>query len=546
MEKTDLDWSVSPDGAGKIENNIFTAGNFAGKATITACTGRACESTVIEIQRATEVVGYINVAPESETIIESLPVQFQAKAYDKTAKVLQNIAFTWKADPPESGSIDQNGLFTASNGGKCKITASIAEIAGSYEANVVGIDQIKVSPQEASVAFGKSAQFSATITDDNGNEISALKPTWSIAPETLGSIDKDGLFTAGKTDGKGFIIATVGNKTGKASVTVVEKETAPFSCDVTLLDFGSMEISQSKTMKLTVSNNTGDEISVTVSCQADWLKTSQDKLVIKPLSSLSFEVVASSASKPAGQLVSKIILSTKSFALEVPARLSVVKLSECFYVTVNNLSGEVELNKAVVLTASVGCGKATPVKVAVTSSHKNVIPKTATIDIVKTATLEFEVNTAGMKTDEKIEGSITLTPSTESGCKTLTIPFNFTVKQKQILVWLQIGNSIAKIDGKETKLQVPPQVIKGNTMVPLRFIAEAFGCKVGWNGSEKKITITRGSFEMMLWMDKTTAKVNGQNKTMKAPPTSVKGSTLVPLRFIAEAFGAQVKYDTIT
>ncbi|MBP7733615.1 MAG: PQQ-binding-like beta-propeller repeat protein [Caldisericia bacterium] len=546
MEETDLEWSVSPQDAGKVENNTFTAGNFAGKATITACAGRACESTVIEVLRASDVVGYINVSPDSEKIIESQPVQFQAKAYDKTAKVIQNTSFAWKVEPQDSGTIDQNGLFTPSNGGKCKVYASIAEISGTYEANIVGIAQIKVSPEDASVAFGKSIQYLASAKDGTGNDISGLKATWSIEPETLGAIDKDGLFTAGKTTGSGTIIATVGKKSGKTSIIVTGQDTAPFSCDQTSLDFGNLEAGQSETMKLTVTNNTKEEIVVTASSQTDWLKTTPDKLVIEPSSSLAFDVIASTVSKPAGQLSSKIVLSAKDFALDVPVKLSVVKLSECFYVTSNKLSGEVEPDKTVILTVSVGCGKSTPVKVAITSSNKNVTPKTATIGILKSAILEFEVSTSGLKAGEKIEGSITLTPSVESGCKTLSIPFRLTARQKQVLIWLQIGNSTAKIDGKETKLQVPPQVIKGNTMVPLRFIAEAFGCKVDWNSAEKKITITRGSFEMVLWMDKTTAKINGQDKVMKAPPTSVKGSTLVPLRFIAEAFGATVNFNSKT
>ena len=546
MEKTDLEWSVSPQDAGKVENNTFTAGSFAGKATITACAGRACESTIIEIQRASDAVGYINVSPDSERIIESLPVQFQAKAYDKTAKVIQNIKFSWKVEPQESGVIDQNGLFTPSNGGKCKIYASISEISGSYEVIVVGIAQIKVSPDNASVAFGKSIQYLASVKDDSGNDISGLKPNWSVKPESLGSINNDGLFTTGKTSGNGIITAAIGKKTGQASIVVTQQETAPLFCDVSLLDFGNLEADQSKTLKLTVTNNTNEEMVVTALSQANWLKTTPDKLVVKPSSSLAFDVIASTASKPVGQLSSKIVLSAKDFSLEIQAKLTVVKLSECFYVTSNNLSGEVELDKRVTLTASVGCGKATPIKVSITSSHKNVTPKTMTIDILKTATLKFEVSTAGLNAGEKFEGTITLTPSIESACKALSIPFSLTVKQKQVLIWLQIGNGTAKIDGKETKLQVPPQVIKGNTMVPLRFIAEAFGCKVDWDGAEKKITITRGSFEMVLWMDKTTAKIDGQDKIMKVPPTSVKGSTLVPLRFIAEAFGATVNFNSKT
>ncbi|BAL81003.1 stalk domain-containing protein [Caldisericum exile] len=59
---------------------------------------------------------------------------------------------------------------------------------------------------------------------------------------------------------------------------------------------------------------------------------------------------------------------------------------------------------------------------------------------------------------------------------------------------LQIGNNVAKVDGKEIQIDpfnplVKPLIINDRTMVPLRFVAEQIGCTVTWDEKEKKITI---------------------------------------------------------
>lgn len=46
-----------------------------------------------------------------------------------------------------------------------------------------------------------------------------------------------------------------------------------------------------------------------------------------------------------------------------------------------------------------------------------------------------------------------------------------------------------------------------------------------------------------LWVDKQEAIVNGNKVTLDVPPTVVKGRTLVPLRFIGEALGAKIDYE---
>lgn len=57
------------------------------------------------------------------------------------------------------------------------------------------------------------------------------------------------------------------------------------------------------------------------------------------------------------------------------------------------------------------------------------------------------------------------------------------------LVQLGIGQKQALVNGESKTLDVPPMLYEGRTMVPLRFIAEALGADVWWNPAEQGITI---------------------------------------------------------
>lgn len=90
------------------------------------------------------------------------------------------------------------------------------------------------------------------------------------------------------------------------------------------------------------------------------------------------------------------------------------------------------------------------------------------------------------------------------------------------------------------------------TMVPIRFVAENLGAKVDWNDQTQEVTITRGSKTIWLKIGSLNAKVDGKDVTTDvAPqivttdvaPQIVSGRTFVPVRFISESFGADVKWD---
>jgi hypothetical protein len=59
-----------------------------------------------------------------------------------------------------------------------------------------------------------------------------------------------------------------------------------------------------------------------------------------------------------------------------------------------------------------------------------------------------------------------------------------------VKIKLTIGASDAIVNGSKVKLDVPAQIVKGSTVVPLRFVTESLGCALGWEPKAQIITIT--------------------------------------------------------
>lgn len=59
-----------------------------------------------------------------------------------------------------------------------------------------------------------------------------------------------------------------------------------------------------------------------------------------------------------------------------------------------------------------------------------------------------------------------------------------------VLMNLTIGSRVSTINNKKIELAVPARTLNGRTLVPLRFISEATGAKVVWDGKKRTVTIT--------------------------------------------------------
>ena len=57
------------------------------------------------------------------------------------------------------------------------------------------------------------------------------------------------------------------------------------------------------------------------------------------------------------------------------------------------------------------------------------------------------------------------------------------------MIQLQINSKIVTVDGSVSKIDVPPIIKNNRTLVPLRFVSQAFGAKVEWDGATKTITL---------------------------------------------------------
>ena len=108
----------------------------------------------------------------------------------------------------------------------------------------------------------------------------------------------------------------------------------------------------------------------------------------------------------------------------------------------------------------------------------------------------------------------------------------------------------AYINGEVYTLDASPYIKPpGRTMVPLRFISEGLGATVDYapkTGKVKEVYIYFKGKKITLYIGKNEALIDGSKVYLDAAPEiKPPGRTFVPIRFIAETFGADVGWDPI-
>lgn len=99
------------------------------------------------------------------------------------------------------------------------------------------------------------------------------------------------------------------------------------------------------------------------------------------------------------------------------------------------------------------------------------------------------------------------------------------------------------IENSRLDMEVTPQIQNGRTLVPLRAIFEALGADINWDPVTRTVTGTKDNTIVTLTIDSKTAYINGTAKELDVPAVIVSGRTMVPARFIAESLGAVVGWD---
>lgn len=124
----------------------------------------------------------------------------------------------------------------------------------------------------------------------------------------------------------------------------------------------------------------------------------------------------------------------------------------------------------------------------------------------------------------------------QSGGLSASIPQFMTVNHEP-------NNIQVYIEGEKQSYEQPPVNSNGNVLVPLRAIFESLGATVEWNSSTQTVTATREGRTVVLTIGSKTAYINGAAVTLSAEPQLVNGYTMVPVRFVSEAFGGEVEWN---
>lgn len=98
------------------------------------------------------------------------------------------------------------------------------------------------------------------------------------------------------------------------------------------------------------------------------------------------------------------------------------------------------------------------------------------------------------------------------------------------------------------KMDAKPFVERGRTFVPVRYLSNALGVTdkhIGWEEKAKLVTLKQPGFSVVeLVIGKRQLKSDGKSTIMDVSPLAKKGRTYLPARFVAEALGYQVDWDS--
>lgn len=99
----------------------------------------------------------------------------------------------------------------------------------------------------------------------------------------------------------------------------------------------------------------------------------------------------------------------------------------------------------------------------------------------------------------------------------------------------------------ETKIGDPtPMIIENRTLMPFTAFLEAVGCEIGWDDASRTATATKDGTSIAVSINNNVAFVNGEPKTMEVPPQIIKERTMLPISFIAMELGYKVTWDANT
>lgn len=487
----------------------------------------------------------IKVTPSGEKIKIDGQMQFNAVVLNKNNNQIPG-EVAWFVNPPDAGTISKTGLFKAAKPGKHKIVAKIKAITG--EADII-VENLPPEFSTKSLDFGEVDFGSDTpklnVEIKNNSKFAydmKVTPSYSwigveqeklvIEPGTTGILTVYPVMEK-MEPGKGYkgkVLLDWGDNQGEIEFYVRIKKFAPLTYDQeTTIKMHELKLNTTVKQVINIKNENYVDFKCKVTTEESWLTFNSAEFDVPKRSEFALELTVSTAGMKNDEAkTGKFTLETQTGRTEftlllkttndvVPPTVEIQETFECTDLTEYEISGKVELDSKLEITQGEG---------------------------------KFEVQIDG----ELFKCKLMLLPAPSINkfkLKATDLAGNVTEKEIVIVnshlidVSMTVNEPIMFINGKATPINPPPTIIKGATMVPLRSVAEVFGCEVTFTSGLIQIKTKKGD-NIILNLNSTAAIVNNTPKTCKPPPTLYQGKTMVPFRFIAEALGAEVTWEQST
>ena len=191
-------------------------------------------------------LGSYYVTPTDSMLLAGASVQLTASGLDTSYYPTTGNLVSWTVSDG-GGTVDQNGWFTAgTQSGFSQVTASDGMASGTAYLTTVG------TPDTLTVTNEATGAKVSSINLDPGQQINLKGSatyrtlpltaqdtcfTWSLSPASLGTVDANGVFTAGSSSGSGTLTVSVGGKSVSIPVTIAGHINLLNSCENTLSAF---------------------------------------------------------------------------------------------------------------------------------------------------------------------------------------------------------------------------------------------------------------------------------------------------------------------
>jgi plastocyanin len=518
-------------------------------------------STPYVIEAGSEAQQLIKLT-QDQSISAGQTIALTCAVQDNLGNMIPNtsIKYTIVSSPNSEGTLNKENFITDSSGNAVAMyTTAKTPGLNTIKAHIVGTTQsvtfkinglssqpiksIGISPKDARVLPNGTQLFTAIGYNSAGENVPNIKFNWSVNPSSLGTITKDGNFTAGSTNGTGTVIAEAYGVRASANITIASGQTKVSNI---VLNPSQAEVAVGKTVQFTAKayDQDGSEVSVPFS----WKISNHELATISDSGLLTAKkegTVIVIATEPGGMNQYATVTITKGEPgisyIEIQPSTYQMNVGQSVQFTVNaydqdgdkftptDVTWEVTSGTIGVITdtgvftaTTVGIGKVTakvgyltssaevtvhssqeedkegPVITIIspkdgdTISDNSVVVRGTAVDPSGVKQVLVNNNPANLNADGTFTSqSIAIT----SGSNVISIiatdkrnnvsMVSITVKKTvPVIIKLQIGNKNAVIMKNNmpqfVTIDLAPFTTEGRTMVPLRFITESFGALVDW------------------------------------------------------------------